>query len=327
MAAPVHVSNGTTQQSLTAITVGWPSHAINDLGLLSINTSNEPNTLVTPSGMVLVGQQGTGTPGDAAALALQIWHAFATSTSMASVVTNDGGDHQMGAISTFRGAYIGRAPVLVGFATGTGTAVTAPGGTTDVDGALVLMIISHEIDTTSPAQVSGQANADLTSISEFYEAATNTGNGGGIASASGIKATAGVFAGWTATLSTATPWIAATVVIHSLAAPAAVDATPPEIVDFGPVPVDPNQPVTWRVTDETGLRSVVVLASFPASGIDAETVYDSERFRGAYRNASGTVSGSATDRTFTALRSGGWPEPPVLEFVVTDTSGNLGVLG
>ena len=220
MAAPVHQANGTTQALATAITVGWPAHAVNDLGILAIDTSNQPNTLPTPNGMTLLGQAGIGTAGAAGAVALQLWHAFATSSSMGSPVTDDAGDHQIGAIATYRGAYIGRAPQLVGFASGTGTAITSPGGTTDADGALVLMVVAHGIDTSSPAQVSAQANASLSGILEDFEAASTINNGGGIAIASGIKATAGSFSGWTATLASSANWVAATVVVNSLAAPA-----------------------------------------------------------------------------------------------------------
>lgn len=246
---------------------------------------------------------------------------------MTSPVVADSGDHQCGVISTFRGVYIGAAPTIGGHGVAaTSTSVSIPGGTTTTADCLIAAYVAHAVDTSTP-QCSAQANGSLTSVAEVFDNTNTAGNGGGFGIATGIKATMGAYTATTATLATTSAQELYSVILASLAEAPATDTTPPEIVDFGPVPVDPHQPVTWRVTDETGLRSVVVLASFPSSGIDGETVYDSEKFRGLYRNASGTVSGAATDRTFTALRSGGWPEPPVFEFVVTDTSGNLGVLG
>lgn len=327
MITPEHVANGTFQ-TVDGSPTGWSgSTAKRDFGILAAESANDTTTtLATPASFVELGQQGLGTAGAAGSVRLALFYALATSAAPSAPTLTDPGDHIFSVISSFRGVYIGGAPVLVGFQTGTGTAVTFLGGETFEDNALVVHVVAHARDA-SGASVSSFANAGLTSVTEIFDNGSTTGHGGGIAMATGEKATAGTFVGGTATLSASVNWVSATIVLNGLVVNDPPDVTPPEIVDFGPVPVDPRQPITWRVLDETGLRSVVVLASFPGSGIDAETVYDSEGFRGLYRNASGTVSGTATDKVFTALRSGGWPEPPVLEFVVTDTSGNLGVLG
>lgn len=325
MPAPAHQANSSQQTNVGAITVAWPAHSISDLGLLLLQTSNEAIT-EGDTDFVSLGSQGAGTPASAGATLLSIFWARAASAAMPSVVTSDSGDHQTGHIETYRGAYVGRDPILVGFNTGTGTAVTFPAGTTDADNATVLMIVAHSNDANG-ALVTGQANSSLTSLTEVFDNGANTGTGGGVCVTSGILAAEGSFVAGTATLSTSATWVSATVVIHSLAAPAFVDAAAPEIVNIGPDPIGPNDPVTWTVIDDTGLRSVVVMATFPGSGIDGEVVFDSERFRGLYRNALGTATGTSTERIYTAWRSGGWPSPPKLEWVVADTSGNLGVIG
>lgn len=330
MAEPLFQANGTAQTITTiGVAVGFPTHQINDLAILRVKSPNEAVSLSTLAGFTALGTAlGTGTPGAAGAARLTIYYRFCTTSSETSpvVAALASTRQQFAWISTYRGVYIGNPPIIGSRGVGTGTSVTMTGATTTTADTRVVMTIADGIDANG-ARASAQANADLTSIVENFDNGSNTDIGGGLSSASGVKVAAGAYGNSTATLTTSTGYEWATIILSSLAEAPATDTTPPEIVDIGPTPIGPNTPATWRVTDETGLRAVAVIASFPNSGIDGELVYDSVRFRGLYRNSSATQSGSATDQTFTALRSGGWPEAPVFEWLVVDTSGNVGVLG
>lgn len=325
MPAPTWQANSSQQTNIGAITVAWPAgHSVSDLGLFPCQTSNEAIT-EGDTDFVLLGAQGAGTPGAAGATMLSLFWARAQSTSMPSVVTSDSGDHQTGVIQTYRGAYVGRDPILVGFSTGTGTTVTFPAGTTDADNALVLMILAHSNDAAG-ALVSGQANASLTDISENFDNGAITGTGGGICVTSGIKATAGAFVAGTATLSTSATWVAATVVIHSLAAPAAVDSTAPTIDNYFPVDraLTTTTAFSFDVTDDTALRDVAIIATFATR--KPEIVYF-DGFRDRYiggPNARVEVIAGRKYR-YTVLRDGGWEEAPRFELLVRDNAGNLGV--
>jgi hypothetical protein len=80
--------------------------------------------------------------------------------------------------------------------------LTATGGTTTVDNVLVVVLASQGADTETP-QYSNWANASLTAVAEAMDYSTSLGNGGGIAVATGIKATAGTVTETTASIASA----------------------------------------------------------------------------------------------------------------------------
>src|SRR2546426_12164839 len=70
-AAPSFGLAGTSQAGTDTISVAWPTHATNDIGLLVIETDNDAVTLGTNAAdwtQVTNSPQGTGTPGGAGAL-------------------------------------------------------------------------------------------------------------------------------------------------------------------------------------------------------------------------------------------------------------------
>src|SRR6266700_4981461 len=103
-AAPSFGLAGTSQAGTGTISVSWPTHATNDIGLLVIQTDNQAVTLGTNAAdwtQVTNSPQGTGTSAAAGATRLTVFWSRATSSSMGAVGVNDSGDHQIAQIITF----------------------------------------------------------------------------------------------------------------------------------------------------------------------------------------------------------------------------------
>src|SRR2546426_3568535 len=209
-APPTYQAAGTIQSGTAALTgataVAWPAHAINDIGLLIIETQNEAVTLGTNAAnwtQVTNSPQGTGTTNNTGTRLTVFW-SRATSTSMGAVGVNDSGDHQIAQIITFRGVVAtGNQPwdVTAGDTTpSTTTAVLIPGATTTVQDTLVVAIVSNGSDL-SAAQVPGSfTNSDLSSVTKRQDNNTTASGGGGFTVATGSKALAGAYGPTSATL-------------------------------------------------------------------------------------------------------------------------------
>ena len=205
---PTFVAAGTPVCLGTAITVTWPTHVADDIGLLFITTdSSEASTLATPAGFVEIADS----PQDAGVITtgtrLTVFWCRATSAAMTSPVTNDSGNFQFGVILTFRDCVSSGNPwdVTAGDTNeGGSTAVSIPGDTTTGPNRLIVAACSHATDTAL-AQFSGWANADLGDVTERFDASDTPSNGGGIGIATGTKASAGAFGATTATLATSSP--------------------------------------------------------------------------------------------------------------------------
>src|SRR5439155_20563953 len=102
---PAYQAAGTVQSGTGTLTVAWPAHAINDIGLLIIETQNDAVTLAANAAnwtQVTNSPQGTGTT--STGTRLTVFWSRATSTSMGNVgLTGTGMDHQIAQILTFRG--------------------------------------------------------------------------------------------------------------------------------------------------------------------------------------------------------------------------------
>src|SRR2546426_336287 len=209
-APPTYQAAGTIQSGTAALTgataVAWPAHAINDIGLLIIETQNEAVTLGTNAAnwtQVTNSPQGTGTTNNTGTRLTVFW-SRATSTSMGAVGVNDSGDHQIAQIITFRGVVAtGNQPwdVTAGDTTpSTTTAVSIPGATTTVQDTLAVAIVSNGSDL-SAAQVPGSfTNSDLSSVTKRQDSNTTASGGGGFTVATGVKALAGAYGRTSATL-------------------------------------------------------------------------------------------------------------------------------
>lgn len=83
------------------------------------------------------------------------------------------------------------------------TAVSIAGLTTTINNALVADFVT-EWDDSLGSHFSGYTNASLTSLTEREDGSTNTGNGGGVGIATGIRAAAGAVSATTVTATPAT---------------------------------------------------------------------------------------------------------------------------
>src|SRR5438552_13221548 len=201
---PAYQAAGTVQSGTGTLTVAWPAHAINDIGLLIIETQNDAVTLGANAAnwtQVTNSPQGTGTT--STGTRLTVFWSRATSTSMGAVGVNDSGDHQIAQIITFRGVTTSGNPwdVTAGDVTpSTTTAVSIPGATTTVPNTLVVAIVSNGSDINA-AQVPGSfTNSDLSSVTKRQDNQTTASGAGGFTVATGSKALAGAYGPTSATL-------------------------------------------------------------------------------------------------------------------------------
>jgi hypothetical protein len=199
-AAPTFQAAGGTQGGNSALTgtfaVAWPTHAVNDIGILVIETSGEGSTvsITTPSGWQSVPGSPVTDVADATGSKLQVWWKRAASTSETSVTVPDSGDHQFAKIFTFRGCATSGDPwdvTTTGSKTTASSTATVPAVTTTVDNTLIVMIIGRPDDSSSTAHFGVPSNANLTDIAERGEVGSVGGNGGGYVVATGVKASAG----------------------------------------------------------------------------------------------------------------------------------------
>ena len=103
------------------------------------------------------------------------------------------------------------------------------------------------------------------------------------------------------------------------------DSTPPVITNFSPATgtnITNTQVLSFDITDNTSLASVVLIASFPDGTVDL--IHDGDTFRGKYTGSVNTRVAISGGYTYTIKRDGGWIGNPTLEFVPVDTSGNIG---
>jgi len=203
---PTYQAAGALTSSAGQTTVSWPTHQSGDVAFLIIESANQTISLATAAGFAQVtnSPQGTGTAGGTAATRLAVYWKRAATSSEASPVVADSGNHQVARIITFRGVIASGNPwdITAGnTASSASTSVSIPGATTTVANTLVLEIVAYGTDTTT-AQASGWTNANLASLTERIDNGTTNNNGGGFAAATGVKATAGAYGTTTATLAT-----------------------------------------------------------------------------------------------------------------------------
>lgn len=206
MALPTFQAAGTLVGSTGTISPAWPTHAVDDVALLFLETANQiPTALTTVNGFALVGtlSYGGGTSGSGTtASSLDVYWCRATSTSMAAPTVTDAGNHTIGQIATFRGCITTGDPwdVVAGDASGSAsTSVTIPGVTTTVADCLVVLACSWADDSAS-GFLASVTNASLASITSRINAGNISGSGGGFAVFTGEKSAAGVVSASTGTL-------------------------------------------------------------------------------------------------------------------------------
>jgi hypothetical protein len=209
----------------------------------------------------------------------------------------DAGDHVQGVIVTFRGVKKTGTPFdtpVGGVKAGADTSVNATGITTTVDGALVVVMVTHSIDDAA-ANFSAWANAGLASCDERYDAGSTSGSGGGIGVATGIKTSAGATGNTTGTcISSVNAFL--TLALH----PSVSDY---DMVNDGDVGIGHNSESDYLSTATPDDRETF---TFPALGVTGTTKavainHVSRKSDAGSRKIAGCVRRSSTNYDGTAV--------------------------
>ncbi len=194
--APVFQAAGAQASSTGAsVSVAWPTHQTNDIGLVVIETSGNSATLTPPTGWAAIpGTPVTDLPNTSGSK-LHVWWKRAASSAEASVATGAATDHIVARLYTFRGCITTGNPWNVTATriqdslSNTALAATV---TTTVDDTLITMVVGRSSDALiTTTQFGVPTNSNLTGLGEAGEAGTTLGNGGGFVVSYGIKATTG----------------------------------------------------------------------------------------------------------------------------------------
>jgi hypothetical protein len=182
--APVFQAVGTAQSGTGALTVAWPTHLTNDIGILVIETGGDDTTLsiTAPTGWVAIAGSPVIDVATAAGSKLQVWWKRAASAAETSVTVPDSGNHQVAAIYTFRGCIPTGNPwnvATTGTKTTASTTATVPSLTTTVPGTLFVAIVGRPDDSASTTHFGTLTNTNLTGNASAGEAGTTSGHGGG----------------------------------------------------------------------------------------------------------------------------------------------------
>lgn len=228
-AAPFFQAAGTSANGTNAITVAWPTHAVNDVALLFVESSGgQPVTLSTPSGFVQITGSPQATGASTAGTQLTVFWARATSAAMPSVTVADPGDHVYARIITYRGVISSGNPwdVTVGGIKSTAsTSVTVTGVTTTLADTLIVQAVARDNDS-SGAAFSAETNGSLAGIAERSDAGTTSGNGGGFVVWDGVFAGMGATGNTTATISNSVVNAFMTIVLKPVAGTGNVISSP-----------------------------------------------------------------------------------------------------
>jgi PKD repeat protein len=210
--APTFVAAGNVAAGTADITPALPAGiAGNDILLLFVETANQISSIINQNGgtwtQVTGSPQGYGAAAASNAVRITVFWSRYNGTQGAPTV-GDSGNHQLARIIALRGATTGGDPCNVtagGTESTVDTSGAIPGATTTVANTLVVAAITTSLpDANGTSNFSAWANADLTGLAERTDNVSNAGNGGGLAVATGVKATAGAYASTAVTCGTAT---------------------------------------------------------------------------------------------------------------------------
>jgi hypothetical protein len=201
--APAYQAAGTAVGSTSHVNPRWPTHAINDIALLFVEScGGQAATLSIPAGFVEVTNSPQATGAGTNGTRITVFWARATSTAMATPRVADPGNHVYARIITYRGAVNTGNPWDItggGVKAAASTSVTVTGVTTSASSKLIVQAVARDNDSAAAA-FSAQTNANLTNITERSDAGTTSGNGGGFAVWDGVLAKGGATGNTTATV-------------------------------------------------------------------------------------------------------------------------------
>jgi len=210
--APTFVAAGTVASGTGTITPALPSGiASNDILLLFVETANQASSITNQNGgtwtQVTGSPQSYGTAAASDAVRLTVfWSRY--NGSQGNPTVSDSGNHQLGRIIAIRGATTSGDPCDItagGTESTVDTSGSVPGATTTVANCLAVAAVATSLpDASGTANFSSWSNADLSSVTERTDNTVTAGNGGGLAVATGGKATAGAYGSTAVTCGTAT---------------------------------------------------------------------------------------------------------------------------
>jgi len=202
--APTWVATGAVTHSTAAITPALPSGiATNDILLLFVETYNQSVSISNQNGGTWAQVAGSyqGTTGTRLTV---FWSRY--NGTQGAPTTSDSGDHQIGRIIAIRRgitAYGTPWDITAGGVEATSDkSGSIPGATTTVANTLVVTAIATSLPDYNydNNRFSSWVNANLTSLTERVDCSRNSGNGGGLGIATGVRATAGAYGNTAVTL-------------------------------------------------------------------------------------------------------------------------------
>lgn len=196
---PVFVGMGASSSGSTATRGRWPDgHQKDDLALLAIEHTQ---TINTPQGWELLASVECS-PGDLGDTTLTVFWRRAQSDNESDVFVPADGNHALTVMAVFRKVPKTLSPFHVqatGIQLVASTVVSLPVPDTTLDNCLIVQIVAHHIDSSTP-RFSAWANAALANVIERFDESVPAGNGGGVGIVTGELATAGPGGTTTATL-------------------------------------------------------------------------------------------------------------------------------
>lgn len=204
------VGFGAAQGAITSITLSWPNHQANDIGVLVVETSGNNNYPATPSGWTLLGRQFDVST--TAGSRLSIFWRRATNASQGDATITDTGNHQVGRIFALRGCVTSGSPVNVSSfsSNAASTTVSVQEIQTTVANTYYAAIVSRPNDTSSTNQFGYPSNSNIT-VTANTESGTSVGNGGGFVICLGTFAGPGLTGITTLTQTTSTTNVTAAI--------------------------------------------------------------------------------------------------------------------
>jgi glycoprotein endo-alpha-1,2-mannosidase len=204
---PTFVAAGSVKNGTGSVNTSLPSGIqTGDILLLFVETANQTSSISNQNGgtwtQITNSPQGTGTAGSTSATRLTaFWSRYNGSQGAPTVA--DSGNHQLTRIIAIRGAAVSGNPWDVtagGVESTSDTSGSIPGATTTVGNCLVVTAIATSVpDASGTSNFSSWANSNLASLTERTDNTVNSGNGGGLAIATGVKAAAGAYGNTTVT--------------------------------------------------------------------------------------------------------------------------------
>lgn len=303
MAIPTWQAVGSAAAGTGDITVALPAHMADDV-LLVFHETNQSTAPAAPTNWDVAAQYAQGSN----VTTVTVYWRRATSSGTTNPTFIDPGNHQIGVAAVIRGCITTGNPwdyTPSGEGQSGTTTFATTGQTTTVDDCLVFGVISDNTDTASD-QMSGEANANLSSFTKRGAFYTTQGNGGGVIVYTGGLATAGSTGSFSGNIATTSAWAGVTFALKPAAGGTTYSASGTVAATSGTSLSASIIRATAATVAATSATSAAASRLTPASGTVAATSGTSLAATST-RAAAGTVaatSGAALTATSLRLASG-----------------------